>query len=146
VAAAESDSSKYQSKYCDGFITAAQYITERICERIAFKDKKTLPRYFWKDKEWFKKFRLQIKFANQLLAEYPADCIIKALRSPKASKIYSLGAKFILVPLIEAEVNKPKSVIEETPVVDLSNIPKVEVPKKKSKLSLLKDLDGQEEG
>lgn len=143
--AAESDSSKYQSKYCDGFITAAQYITERICERIAFKDKKGLSRYFWKDKEWAKTFRLQIKFANQLLSQYPADCIIKALRSPKASKTYSLGAKFILVPLIEAELAKPKSVIEAAPVVDLSNVAKVEVPKKKSKLALLKELDSGEE-
>ena len=41
--------SKYPSRYSDGKkVTAAQYITELICEKRAVKDKKELPNNFWK--------------------------------------------------------------------------------------------------
>ena len=48
-------SKKYISKYSnDKLISAAQYITEIICERKAVKDKQDLHYRFWISKEWSK--------------------------------------------------------------------------------------------
>lgn len=83
----------YISRYSgDKRVSAAQYITEIICEHKALKDKKDLHFRFWLSKEWAKFFRDQIASANKLLKKYPSKAIIKALNSPKGIKIYSLRA------------------------------------------------------
>ena len=95
---------KYPSKYTDKLITDGQFLTERICERIAAKEKKTLVYQFWsKSPEWGKIFRRQIKDANELLAEASLVEIMTALRSKDGQKIYSLGAKKQILNMIRAQ-------------------------------------------
>lgn len=94
---------KYISKYSNGKnITAAQYITEIICENKARKEKKDLHFKFWTNKEWSAYYRNQIATANQLVLKYDEQAIIRALKSKEAEKIYSLRAPH-LIPIIEKE-------------------------------------------
>lgn len=94
---------KYISKYSNGkYVTAAQYITELICENKARKDKKDLHFKFWTDKQWSLYYRNQIATANQLIQKYDEKAIIKALKNKKAENIYSLRAPH-LIPIIEQE-------------------------------------------
>jgi hypothetical protein len=97
---------KYPSKYSnDKLVSAAQYITEIICEKKAKLNKKDLHYKFWINKEWSKFYRDQIASANKLLKTYSDAAILKALSHPKAQKIYSLRAPF-LIPIIEEEEKK----------------------------------------
>jgi hypothetical protein len=102
---------KYLSKYSNGkTVSAAQYITEIICEHKAKKDKKDLHYRFWTTPYWSKFYRDQIASANKLIKEYSPDDIISAINSQKAQQIYSLRAPF-LKPIIEeaAAVNQKKN-------------------------------------
>lgn len=84
-------SNKYPSKYSNGKnVSAAQYITEMICEKKAKKDKVDIHYRFWLNKEWSSFYRNQIASANKLLLKYDDMAIIKALSSPKMNNIYSL--------------------------------------------------------
>ena len=97
---------KYPSKYSNGkSVSAAQYITEIICEKKAVLDKKDLHFRFWLNKEWAAFFRNQIATANKLIKLYGEQAVIKALYNQKASKIYSLRAPH-LVAIIEYEKDK----------------------------------------
>lgn len=94
---------KYPSKYSNGkSVSAAQYITEIICEKKAKKDKKDLHYRFWVSKEWELYYRNQIASAHKLLKEYNETAIIRGLNHPKSEKIYSLRAPH-LKPIIEQE-------------------------------------------
>lgn len=87
----------YPSRYSNGKnVSAAQYITELICEHKARLDKLDLHYRFWLTKEWSKYYRNQIGSANKLLEKYHPKAIIRALNDPKASKIYSLRAPHLL--------------------------------------------------
>lgn len=89
------------SKYSNNKrVTAAQYITELVCENYAIKNKKDLHYKFWLNKEWSKYYRSQIGFANKLLEKYTDVDIISALKSQYGKNIYSLRAPH-LPPIIE---------------------------------------------
>jgi hypothetical protein len=84
-------SNKYLSKYSNGkSVSAAQYITEMICEKKAKKDKLDLHYRFWLNKEWSSFYKNQISSAHKLLDKYDEMAIIKALSSSKTNNIYSL--------------------------------------------------------
>lgn len=92
---------KYPSRYSNGKqVSAAQYITEVICEHKAKIDGLDLNYKFWISKEWDLHYRSQISSANKLLKKYSASAIIKALNDKKSEKIYSLRAPHLL-PIIE---------------------------------------------
>lgn len=94
---------KYISKYSNGKeVSAVQYITELICENKAKQDKKDLHYKFWTNKEWASYYRNQIASANKLAKKYNEQAIIRALKNPKAQKIYSLRAPH-LISIIEQE-------------------------------------------
>jgi len=96
---------KYPSKYSNGkTVSAAQYITEIICERKAKINKQDLHYRFWVTKTWAVYYRNQIASAHKLLKTYSDTSIVKALNSKKAEKIYSLRAPH-LIPIIEQEEN-----------------------------------------
>jgi hypothetical protein len=96
---------KYPSKYSNGkTVSAAQYITEIICERKAKINKQDLHYRFWVTKTWAAYYRNQIASAHKLLKTYSDTSIVKALNSKKAEKIYSLRAPH-LIPIIEQEEN-----------------------------------------
>lgn len=97
---------KYISKYSNGKpVSAAQYITELICENKAKKDKKDLHYRFWTTKCWERYYKDQIASAYKLLKKYDAKAIISALKSGEGQKVYSLRAPF-LEPIIEEMVTK----------------------------------------
>lgn len=94
---------KYPSRYSNNkLVSAAQYITELICEKKAKYDKKDLGFKFWLNKEWSKFYRNQIATANKLVKKYPEQAIIKALNNSKSNNIFSLRAPH-LVSIIEYE-------------------------------------------
>jgi len=94
---------KYPSKYSNGKdVSAAQYITEMICEKKAKREGKDLHYRFWVNKEWAAFYRNQIASANKLVKQYKELAIIKALNNTKAEKIYSLRAPH-LIAIIEQE-------------------------------------------
>ncbi len=140
------------------FVTAAQYITEIICERKALYDTGgKLPTQFWKLDKWAKYYRQQIPSANLLLKKFSASAIIRALSHWKAKKIYSLRAPS-LIPLCEQyeiELNKERDklvdkladlgCISEESRINLccdNNLPRPDFGKKTT-LSKLKDLDNE---
>jgi hypothetical protein len=103
----------YPSKYSNGkTVSAAQYITELICEHKAKIDKLDLHYKFWTHKKWSMFFKNQIASANKLLKKYSSTAIIRALSDSKAQKIYSLRAPHLIAiiehyeKLIEQEHNR----------------------------------------
>lgn len=136
---------QYPSKYSNGkSVSAAQYITEIICEKKAKLNKQDLYYRFWTNKEWEKFYRDQIASANKLLKKFSDTSIIRALNSSKTQKIYSLRAPF-LIPIIEAEEKIFQSENKELSL-DLNRPDKVvfgESKKQRNIISKLKDLDNE---
>lgn len=100
---------RYPSKYSNGKpVSAAQYITEIICEKKAKKDKKDLHYKFWTNKEWSLYYRNQIASAHKLLAKYSEEAIIKGLNNPQSEKIYSLRA-----PHLPAIIEYEQSILDK---------------------------------
>jgi hypothetical protein len=134
---------KFKSKYAiETYITAAQYLAEVMCERIAHSLGKQLPFRFWQTDEWKKQFQLQAIQANRWLKEYPMAVIFAGLRRPEAQKIYSFGAKAMLKPILDRTL-KQHNVISSTnnspPAVEVNTEEKPMVtPAKRNKM---KDLD-----
>jgi Fe2+ or Zn2+ uptake regulation protein len=94
---------QYLSKYSNGKeISAAQYITEIICEKKAKISHKDVHYRFWLTKEWEQYYKNQIPTAYKLLKKYSDTAIIRALQNDKSKKIYSLRAPH-LIPIIEHE-------------------------------------------
>lgn len=93
---------KYLSKYSNGkMVSAAQYITEIICEHLATKEKRDLHYRFWLNKDWEKFYKSQIFSANKLLQKYEDKAIVAALKTPKGQKIYSLRAPHLTAMIEE---------------------------------------------
>lgn len=134
---------KYHSKYSNGkTVSAAQYITELVCENKAKKDKLDLHYRFWTTKIWEKYYKDQIASAYKLIKKYSAKAIIAALRSHEGQKIYSLRAPFLL-PIIET---KEKSIANENKelTIDLDRTDKTTFRKslpKNNIISKLKELE-----
>ncbi len=96
MAKKRTEKSRYQSRYSpNGYVHAAQYITELICEKKAQIDKKELPFKFWELKEWLKFYRYQVILANRLVKKYGEHAIISALRDNRTWKTYSLRSPFL---------------------------------------------------
>lgn len=132
----------FQSKHAvDTNITAAQYLAEFMCERIAKKEGVQLPVRFWQLPHWKKVFLLQVLKANEWLKEYDISIIMKGLRSPAASKIYSLGYKSGLKPIFDRQVKIEKGKVpEQMTIIEESNI--METPRPTiSKRNTLRDLN-----
>jgi hypothetical protein len=138
-----SKENKYLSKYSNGkTVSAAQYITEIICENKAKIEKKDLHYRFWTSKEWSRYYRDQIATSNKLLQKYDAKAIINALKDVSASKIYSLRA-----PHLSAIIDKHQKILDEqnkdfTLDINRENdkVFRSEI-KRKNILSKLKELD-----
>lgn len=135
---------KYISRYSNGkYVTAAQYITELICENKAKQEKKDLYFKFWTSKEWSLYYRNQISTANKLVKKYNPQAIIRALKGTQASKIYSLRAPH-LIPIIEQELSLlDKENQSLTKEYDRKNTKKFSTDQKinKSIISKLKELE-----
>lgn len=109
---------KYPSKYSNGkTVSAAQYITEIICEHLAVKERKDLHYRFWLNPEWTKFYKSQIFSANKLLKKYSDKAIIEALKTKTGQKIYSLRAPHLL-----AIIEQQQKIIESRPEPAPTNI------------------------
>lgn len=92
---------KFISRYSNNKeVSAAQYITELICEKKAKIEKKDLHYRFWLNKEWSSYYKNQIATANKLVVKYNPIAIVKALQDNKTNNTYSLRAPF-LISIIE---------------------------------------------
>jgi hypothetical protein len=135
---------KYPSRYSNGKeVSAAQYITEIICEKKAKMDKEDLHYRFWTNKKWSRFFRDQIATANKLIDEFGEKAIIRALNNTKTDRIYSLRA-----PHLKGIILEQKSVLEQENTELSQNLVRKEdviyrsnIGNKKSILSKLEDID-----
>ncbi len=120
----QTEKSRYPSKYSNGtFITAAQYITEMVCEKKASIQRMQIGQHFWNQPAWAKFYRMQILAANGLLKIYSEQAVIAALKSKPASRIFSLRAPH-LDAIIEAEQKKLD--LQNERVRQVSEVPKTE--------------------
>jgi len=102
-----SETRPFKSIYKAGYITPANYIAELI-----FKKRSESLNYgsnaqqFWlSNSPLHGSYKGEVIAANKLLKKYHADCIIKAIQSPKAKYIMKLAKKENidkLVPIIES--------------------------------------------
>lgn len=143
-----SESSTYPSKYSPGgWVTAAQYIVEAICEKKAQQNQKDLPNQFWQLPEWAKYYRQQIVAANALLKKYDESAVVKALADKRAFRIYSLRAPHLAPIILEYErelANREKAQLarKEIEVSDKIERPREAFSNKQSLRNKLKELDG----
>ncbi len=132
---------KYKSKYSNGkTVSAAQYITEIICENKAKTNNQDLHYRFWVTKEWSQYYRNQIASANKLLSKYSDIAIVKALQKPESKKIYSLRAPH-LIPIIEQE-EKILAQRNETLSINLDRKDSVNFKKEKINNNIISKLRG----
>ena len=154
MAKERSSTSCFQSKYGGGWISASQYLAEIMCAKEAASQKENLPDKFWNDDYWNKKFRKQISHATDLLKEYSVEDVLEALRHPDLKRVYSLGLKSAIVPILKRikarksrQAQQENSIIkdkDENPVTVTVNIlegPRKPFSTKTSSLKKLRDLE-----
>jgi hypothetical protein len=123
-------------------VSAAQYITELLCENKAKRENKDLGFRFWVNKEWLRFYRDQIATANKLLLKYSDKAIIAALKNKKAENIYSLRA-----PHLKDIIQKEQDILDTkntkiTKEYDRSENKNFTTNNKtKTKLSKLKEIE-----
>ncbi len=115
-----SESCQFQSRYGGGYITAAQWLVELVCERLARKNKTTLPHLFWGRVEWRKTFLLQVQKASALLKKYSLPAITAALKTPDGQRAYSLGAAWVEEIIMAEQVKLGR---KKEPVVQVDDRP-----------------------
>lgn len=134
----------FPSRYSNGkTVSAAQYVTELICENKAKTSKQDLHYRFWENKEWSAYYRNQIASAHALLKKFEPRAIIDALKDPRAARIYSLRAPHLKPIIEEKQKILDKQNKEFTLEIDDSKTEKTyrKEPKKNGIFSRLKDLD-----
>jgi hypothetical protein len=133
----------YLSQYSNNKpVSAAQFITEIICERKAVAQKEDLHYRFWVEKKWASFYRNQIGSAHKLLKRYNAKAIVKALHTDTGKKIYSLRA-----PHLPAIIEQQEALIaseNKTITLQIDRNPNIKFGNTKNSnniISKLKDLE-----
>jgi len=98
MAKSQTDKSRLPSKYSNGFVSQAQFLTECMCEIIAKHQRKKLPFKFWDLPEWNKTYRRHITEAYKLLKKYSFETILTTLND---SHIKTRCNSFCYPPLIK---------------------------------------------
>lgn len=96
---------RYRSSKGTGLLTAAQYLAELSCMRVAAHDHVHLPEGYWKSSKWLREFQIQSRNARRLLGMFDTAAVFAAWKSPAAKKIWSIGSKKFL-PIVEREQQK----------------------------------------
>jgi hypothetical protein len=136
----------YPSRYSNGkTVSAAQYITELICEHKARIEKLDLHYRFWTNKEWSKYYRDQIATANKLLKKYTPKAIVRALNDKKTEKIYSLRAPHLIAIIEHHEMLAQSENKNMKDTIDRSDDKKFRQPIK-NKNNILSKLKEMEDG
>ena len=145
MAEKRTDSSKYKSPSTGDYCTASQYIAELMCQRMAENSNEgSLAYKFWNTEKWKNTFTQQVVLANRLLKSHDESAVIRALRSKRGSKIYSLRFPALedLIRVEQATLEKEE--LSEQKTIDIASHNPKSVPKpfgKKSKINKLRDLD-----
>jgi hypothetical protein len=136
-------SDKYPSKYSNGKqVSAAQFITEIICERKAQMNREDLHYRFWVHKAWASFYRNQIGSAHKLLKQFSAKAIIRALNTDTGRRIYSLRAPHLLdIIRKEEEILQSENTNFTLDINRKEDISYNKHQSKKNIISKLKDLD-----
>jgi hypothetical protein len=135
---------KYPSKYSNGKeVSAAQFLTETICERKAFILKEDLHYRFWVHQKWAAFYKNQIGSAHKLLKIYSCKAILRALSTNEGKKIYSLRAPHLIAMIENQEHLIKNENISLTKEISRNEDVKFGSNTKinKSIISKLKDLD-----
>jgi len=135
------DKSKYESRYGGGFISANQFIAEKMCENLAYSRKTNLPFKFWNLPAWKKDYMNQILAANTVLKVWQPQVILAVIREQK--NIYSLRASWIHDLFKKKQLELEKLAPKETTTLDVSTtdeIPRESFKHKKSAIDKLRDL------
>lgn len=93
MAKARSAASRFASGYSDAFVTAAQWVAEKLCERKAAQEKRRLGRQFWKDPEWAAVFRQQVAALQRLIKAHGEAAVVATLKRADVDWCCSAGAK-----------------------------------------------------
>jgi hypothetical protein len=134
----QTDKCPFKSKFTDGFVTNAQYITEIFCEHVARQKYADLPNRFWLLPEWLKFYKGQIIEVHKLLRQYSVHTILSSIRDKRCFHTFSMrGGWFIkiLKEYHQKEQNKEKltqsintNLTEITPQIEFSGITKIQPP------------------
>lgn len=114
----QTEKSRYPSVYSPGqYVTLAQYLCEKVCERAAKKEYKELPLQFWRIKKWSQFYVFQSKLVNKLLKTYKPEAVLHAFNDKRCKSIYSFNAPWFL-PVVEEYNAKTETKIEATEELD----------------------------
>lgn len=144
MAEKRTNSSKYKSPSTGDYCTTAQYIAELMCQRMAENSNEgSLAYKFWNTEKWKSTFTQQVVLANRLLKNYDERAVIRALRSKRGSKIYSLRFP-ALADLIRSEQSYLEKELSGQKTIDVTSHHSKTVSKpfgKRSEINKLRDLD-----
>jgi hypothetical protein len=145
MAKEQTNKSRYPSRYSpNGFVTAAQYIIELVCEQEAIKQKKELPVKFWNLPEWRLIFAAQLRAVHSLLKKYSPQVIIKVVKEKRYNNLRpkwveeAIAQEQILANTIKTKENISDKIVNIREQTDIK-LPEQKV--KSTKLSKLIDLD-----
>lgn len=154
MALERSEASPYKSRFGGGWMTPVMYLAEGMCDRQARAKNKGLVDHFWTKPPWNREFKMQARNAAALLKLYSPEAIMRALRTPKGKKAYSLAAPW-LDPLIKEEqeiLDRNQQKLEaaiasatEAPAPKVTEKPRPAFVPKQSKLNKLRNLDNGSE-
>jgi hypothetical protein len=114
--------SNYPSLYSpQGWVTAAQYIIEVICEHKAKAEGRDLPVRFWLNEQWAKYYKMQLRACHKLLKQFDEKAIIRALKDPRSKKTYSLMAPWLVNIIVEKQalLNQEQENLEKLSQVEV---------------------------
>jgi len=126
--------SKWKSRYSPGKkVSTHQYILEIVCGRLASKDGKELPHYFWKLPEWKWQYIKNSSACKNLREKHGED---KVLDFVLKNNVWSLKASWVDKAISDWSFSNEVKKIEKLDTVDKPTTGKA----KKSKTNLFKGL------
>lgn len=145
MAEKRTNSSKYKSPSTGDYCTTAQYIAELMCQRMAENSNEgSLAYKFWNTEKWKNTFTQQVVLANRLLKNHDERAVIRALRSRRGSKIYSLRFPALSDLIKSEQATLEKEELSGQKTIDITSHNSKAVPKpfgKRSEINKLRDLD-----
>jgi hypothetical protein len=123
MAKERSEKSKYKSPSSGEYCTAAQWLAETMCFRMAEKNNEgSLAHKFWNTKKWKKTYSWQVVCANRLIKKFGERTVISYIKKNKW--IPSLGIK-----TLPDKLKKHKWFVDKEIEQEKKSLEKVEKPK-----------------
>lgn len=92
MAKSRSEKSKFKSPSTGDYCTAAQWLAETMCQRVALKNNEgSLAYKFWNTDKWKKTYAWQVVCANRLINQFCEETVVSFIRDN--TWILSLGIK-----------------------------------------------------